>query len=201
MEPHWLTPADQSTRGKDLRGFSSCPTSETLQSLVHRPAKQRTDRQYAHADQNQSQRWWDTSIRISSYLLDPLCRLQITAYSSSQTAGKGKKLRALTSFLQCLLEQLLSLPLHFGTATLWVSNLQRKTFKLFRKLYQVIPNPKGNKKKTQTDACKLGFKKQGRVGTACLSLFTLNSIRKPYSPWIKKEINFQCRLWDRWFIR
>lgn len=49
-EPCWFTPAEKRTRGRDLRGFRSCPNCEMLQSLVHRPAKQRTDWHYVHQD-------------------------------------------------------------------------------------------------------------------------------------------------------
>lgn len=167
MEPWWFTAAEKSTRGMDWRGFRSCFNCKTLQSLVHRPAKQRTAWQCVLAEQKHSQRWWET-LPSGFHLICWTCATykspHIPAAKQLERARDRGGRAALCSFY--LLDQLLSLPLHFSTATLWVSELQRKTSKPFRKSYLPQRNKKNPKEMPASlvlrnregwDQCACGF--------------------------------------------
>lgn len=65
---------------------------------------------------------------------------------------------------------------------LWVSSLQRKPSGLLRDSGQVITIPCEKKEKPQTDAHKLGIRKEGMGGAAWLLLVILNSIGESYRP-------------------
>lgn len=149
------------------RGFRSCFNCKILQSLVHRPAKQRTAWQCVHVDQKHAQRWWKT-LPSGFHLICWTCAtyksLHIPAVKQLERAWDCGVQPVLCSFY--LLDQLLSLPLHFSTATLWVSKLQRKTSKPFRKSYSSQRNKKNPKQMHASlvlrnregwDQCACGF--------------------------------------------
>lgn len=121
-------------------------------------------------------------------------------------AGKGTRPRALRNFLP-FLSTALTGAFSLSCIAFWYSKAlgqqpPKKNLRSFQRVRPSHNHPLWKQENAKTDARKLGIRKEGRVGTAWLSVVILNRIGESYRPWIKKEtnLNFQCKLWDQHLI-
>lgn len=187
MHPHWYTPAKKSNRGRDPSAFRSCPNCKTLYIKFSSCKAE---------DTLAACKWkWEAVPKpVIPFLQDFIL-----------PSGKGTRPRALRNFL-LFLSTALAGAFSLSCIAFWYCNAlgrqpSKKTFRSSQRVRPSHNHPLWKIEKPQTDAHKLGIRKEGMGGAAWLLLVILNSIGESYRPWIRKEtnLNFQCELWDQHF--
>lgn len=178
MEPGWFTPAEKSTRGWGLRLFRSCP-NKWKPLKFDSPTFQVESRVAVHAWRSKTVskvvRYFHQDFVLLGGLIVPDAN-----HCSSQIAGKSILITGSDQLPAVLTgtASLTSTPFWYSSS--WGQQPPKKKNEKFS--VSVLPSynhPQRKKENPKPDACKLGFEKQGRAGTVCLLLFTLDSIRKP----------------------